>query len=922
MQSRPAIFIFVFMYGFFLSENLVSAVCSDREIEALLNFKQDLVDSSDFLSNWVGKDCCKWNGVVCNTKTENTSVVQLNVQGFGLDGMLNPSLVQLENLNYLDLSSNTFSETSLPSFLGSLRNLRYLNLSRSFDSVENIHWLSNLSSLQYLDMSYVDLENASSNWFHAVTMIPSLLELHLRYCNLYPNFPSISYSNLTSLKVLDLSYTGLNSTLPEWFYNLTSLEKLDIHYNSFRGTISEAIGNLVNLTNLDISSNDFEGEIPETFGNLCNLQALDLSSNYHLKGEIYFLANLSSCTGSKLTSVSLDGNQFSGPLPDQLGSFKNLEYLSFMSNSFSGPIPSSLGDLSSLKVLNGFFNKLNGSLPESFGRLSKLRILRLAFNALEGIISEAHFSSLTSLEELEVHSLVFKLKPDWIPPFQLQVANLQACKLGPQFPEWLQTQKNISRIDISNAGISDTVVPTWFWNMSTQFSYLNLSHNQIHGQVPDLLLRDDPSGGLVYLNSNHFVGKLPRISPGVGELDLSDNLFNGSISVLLCNPLGNMNNRILDLSRNQLSGEIPDCWSDWWNLVSISLASNYLTGEIPASIGSISTLRSLHLRNNSLSGKLPSALLKCRELRVIDISENEFTGNIPKWIGEYLFLLIFRLRFNKFYGAIPQQLCHQNSVQILDFAHNNLSGTIPRCFNNFTAMTTLQKDGESIWYSIFLSEYKEIASLVTKGREFEYSNTLTLLTIMDLSDNSLSGDIPGELTNLIGLRSLNLSRNHLTGRIPNKIGNMSILESLDLSKNKLSGSVPQSIVNLTFLSHLNLSYNNLSGKIPVGTQLQGLPESSFIGNGRLCGAPLKDCNVGDIEDKQGLGSVDNETEKEKEEWFEMKWFYISVALGFAIGCWGFCGVLLVNQSWRVAYFKFLDVIAIKLCNCCSRSTPR
>ncbi|XP_026380161.1 receptor-like protein EIX2 isoform X4 [Papaver somniferum] len=353
-----------------------------------------------------------------------------------------------------------------------------------------------------------------------------------------------------------------------------------------------------------------------------------------------------------------------------------------------------------------------------------------------------------------------------------------------------------------------------------------------------------------------------------------------------------MNNRILDLSRNQLSGEIPDCWSDWWNLVSISLASNYLTGEIPASIGSISTLRSLHLRNNSLSGKLPSALLKCRELRVIDISENEFTGNIPKWIGEYLFLLIFRLRFNKFYGAIPQQLCHQNSVQILDFAHNNLS------------------------------EYKEIASLVTTGREFEYSNTLTLLTIMDLSDNSLSGDIPGELTNLIGLRSLNLSRNHLTGRIPNKIGNMSILESLDLSKNKLSGSVPQSIVNLTFLSHLNLSYNNLSGKIPVGTQLQGLPESSFVGNGRLCGAPLNDCNVGDVEDKQGLGSVDNETEKEKEEWFEMKWFYISVALGFAIGCWGFCGVLLVNQSWRVAYFKFLDVIAIKLCNCCSRSTPR
>ncbi|KAI3846582.1 hypothetical protein MKX03_036152 [Papaver bracteatum] len=545
MQSRPAIFIFVFIYGFFLSENLVSAVCSDREIEALLNFKLDLVDSSDFLSNWVGKDCCKWNGVICNTKIANPSVVQLNLRGFDLDGMLNPSLIELENLNYLDLSSNIFTETSVPSFLGSLQNLKYLNLSSRF-CVENLQWLSNLSSLQYLDMSYNVFINASSNWLHTVNMISSLLELRLHYCDLYLNFPSISYSNLTSLKVLDLGYSGVNSTLPEWIYSLTSLEKLDIGHNNFRGTISEAIGNLANLTSLDISTNEFEGEIPETLGNLCNLQSLDLSSNY-FRGEIHFLANPSSCIGSSLMSISLDENQFSGPLPDQLGSFKNLEYLSFMANSFSGQIPSSLGELSSLKVLNCFFNKLNGSVPESLGRLSRLRILRLAFNALEGIISETHFANLTSLEEIEVHSLVFKLKPDWIPPFQLQVANLQACKLGPQFPKWLQTQKNISRIDISNAGISDTVVPTWFWNMSTQFSYLNLSHNQIHGQVPDLLLSDDQSWGLVYLNSNHFVGELPRISPGVGELDLSDNSFNGSISALLCNPLGKMNTRILDL---------------------------------------------------------------------------------------------------------------------------------------------------------------------------------------------------------------------------------------------------------------------------------------------------------------------------------------------------------------------------------------
>ena len=38
------------------------------------------------------------------------------------------------------------------------------------------------------------------------------------------------------------------------------------------------------------------------------------------------------------------------------------------------------------------------------------------------------------------------------------------------------------------------------------------------------------------------------------------------------------------------------------------------------------------------------------------------------------------------------------------------------------------------------------------------------------------------------------------------------------------------------------------------------------------------------------------------------WSYVSIALGFIVGFWGVCGTLLLNNSWRYAYFQFLNKI--------------
>ncbi|ONK64098.1 uncharacterized protein A4U43_C07F22060 [Asparagus officinalis] len=158
------------------------------------------------------------------------------------------------------------------------------------------------------------------------------------------------------------------------------------------------------------------------------------------------------------------------------------------------------------------------------------------------------------------------------------------------------------------------------------------------------------------------------------------------------------------------------------------------------------------------------------------------------------------------------------------------------------------KNAESSLAPVLTSfiNFNDHMQLSINGMDLQYEGSLSLLKTIDLSDNNLSGKIPAELADLVGLQSLNLSKNHLTGRIIEDIGNLRQLRSLDLSRNELSGEIPPSLGELTFLSQLNLSYNELSGRIPSGKQLRALPYPSiYVGNRNLCGFPLPECGSGD-----------------------------------------------------------------------------
>uniref|UniRef100_A0A0D3EQZ9 Leucine-rich repeat-containing N-terminal plant-type domain-containing protein n=1 Tax=Oryza barthii TaxID=65489 RepID=A0A0D3EQZ9_9ORYZ len=85
----------------------------------------------------------------------------------------------------------------------------------------------------------------------------------------------------------------------------------------------------------------------------------------------------------------------------------------------------------------------------------------------------------------------------------------------------------------------------------------------------------------------------------------------------------------IDLSSNNLVGNIPEEVGSLIGLINLNLSFNQLTGNIPYQIGVLQSLESLDLSHNQLSGEIPQTLSNLTSLGELNLSYNNLSGRIP-----------------------------------------------------------------------------------------------------------------------------------------------------------------------------------------------------------------------------------------------------------------------------------------------------
>ncbi|CAJ2639670.1 unnamed protein product [Trifolium pratense] len=665
------------------------------------------------------------------------------------------------------------------------------------------------------------------------------------------NIPT-TQNNIThasNLFYLDLSiYFFDTSTLHmdnlDWLYPLSSLKYL-------------------NLTGIDLHR---ETNWLQAVATLPSLLALQLSqcnvTNFIINPSVEYL-NLSS-----LVTLDLSFNNITFKSPNWFFNLtKDLTYLDLSRTNIHGEILSSLLNLKKLRILDLSLNHLQGFVPDEISQLANIHHLDLFGNWLSGSNIPSIVANLSSLEHLNIGYNNFSGKISEITFSKLsnfEYIDLRSLNFVFQFDlNWVPPFQ-LQHLSLSNTNQGPNF-PSWIYTQKS-LQFLDLS-----------------SSGISLVDRNNFLSLIERIP----YLSLSNNSITEDISnlTLKCDSLY--------LDHNNFTGGLPNISP---MAIVVDLSYNSFSGSIPHSWKNLKYLYYINLWNNKLSGEALGHLSNWTRLDYLNLGENEFSGTIPIKLSQNLNYFI--LRSNQFEGTIPQQLFNLPYLFHLDLSHNKLSGPMPECAYNLTLMVTLPMNSHSYFVSF---------EWFTKGQDYyvddDYSNRRTI----DLSRNNLSGEVPSELYHLVQVQTLNLSHNNFIGTIPKVIGGMKNMESLDLSNNKFCGEIPQSMSLLSFLGYLNLSYNNFDGKIPIGTQLQSFNASSYIGNPKLCGAPLKNCTTKEGNHKTTKTSQENEDDDSIRESL-----FLGMGVGFAAGFWGICGSLFLIRKWRHAYYRFVDGVGDKL----------
>ncbi|XP_006599586.3 receptor-like protein EIX2 [Glycine max] len=216
------------------------------------------------------------------------------------------------------------------------------------------------------------------------------------------------------------------------------------------------------------------------------------------------------------------------------------------------------------------------------------------------------------------------------------------------------TLKNCTRLDILDLSenLLSGPIPSWIGQSLQQLQILSLSVNHFNGSVPVHLCylrqihildlsRNNLSKGIPTCLRNYTAMMESRVITSqivmgrrISSTSISPLIYDSNVLLMwkgqdhmYWNPENLL--KSIDLSSNDLTGEVPKELGYLLGLVSLNLSRNNLHGQIPSEIGNLNSLEFLDLSRNHISGKIPSTLSKIDRLAVLDLSNNDLNGRIP-----------------------------------------------------------------------------------------------------------------------------------------------------------------------------------------------------------------------------------------------------------------------------------------------------
>jgi Leucine-rich repeat (LRR) protein len=362
---------------------------------------------------------------------------------------------------------------------------------------------------------------------------------------------------------------------------------------------------------IELITQSLFGTLPSNLGTLTHLTSLSLQGN-SLTGPIPSLANLTS-----LQQLYLDNNNFTSIPPGFFQGLTSLQILFLSQNSHLAPwtIPTELTQSTRLNTLCASNANIFGSLPDIFNSFPSLQELQLSFNNLTGPLPKSFGGS--GIQKLWLDNQLNGLSGT-IDVLSSMTQLSQACLNNNKFTGPIP--------DLSNC---------------TSLFDLQLQDNQFTGLVPDSLM-SIPTLKNISLDNNDLQGPYPKFPSYVTKVTLNGNTFCKSfpgpcdpqvttlleVAAALGYPIKLANSWTGNNACNDWTSIICDSQG---SIITVNFGKQQLVGTISPAFANLTSLTNLYLNDNNLTGSIPVGLANLTTLQLLDISNNNLTGSIPNF---------------------------------------------------------------------------------------------------------------------------------------------------------------------------------------------------------------------------------------------------------------------------------------------------